>query len=157
MKIREFKLENYVDNIKEKMKQLLSEDIGKDRLGVTISINRVSIREIEDAGWNDKDKVAMEVLDKFSKKDEVIKAMESLYQSKSDNVVKAFDKQKEYADKILFDDKDYLELLTVLEDNYYCQALTMLHDMVARKTKGTSVKAMKYQARKMQADDISCD
>ena len=57
----------------------------------------------------------------------------------------------------VFDDKDYNELCIVLEDNYYCQSVTMIQDVITAKTKGKSVKALKYQARKMQADDISCD
>ena len=42
--------------------------------------------------------------------------------------------------KIDNDDKDYLELIKVIEDNYFCQAATMLNDLIELKTKGKQQK-----------------
>lgn len=148
MKTREFNIENY--DTKRFIQTQYRESVSMvkfEGLNLAVSVNYYNVSLPKDY-W---DKVS----GKMKKK--AIAHFKAEHKEKSTGVIKEFNGYKKYADKILFDDKAYIEILDILEDNYYCQALTMLKDIVYAKTKGSNVKAMKYQARKLQADDISCD
>lgn len=148
MKTREFDIKNY--NISEKIKLDLLEalkdvNIGNVNCSNSIGINSYNI---------EKD------IEKYSKEyqKEIIQYFKEKYEIKKEETIQRYKKISSYAEKILFDDKDYLELIKVIEDNYYCQATTMLNDLIEQKTKGKTAKAMKYQARVMQINNnVTCD
>lgn len=148
MKIREFDIKNYdVNSMIRNMakKSLTHVKFGGIEIEYKASTYNFVLKENVFDSLNQKTK--KEIEDFFRNE----------HKKKSSNIIKQFNEYKKYSDKILFDDKDYNELLEVLEGNYYCQALTMVQDIVEAKTKGKSVKALKYQARKLQAENISCD
>lgn len=64
---------------------------------------------------------------------------------------------KKKSDFVFGDDKDYKELMDVLDDNYYCQALTALKYFCEVKLKGKTAKSLKYNARLQQFNNMSCD
>jgi len=57
-------------------------------------------------------------------KQEVIQSFKQDFYKKVKETVEAFNTLKKKSDFIFSDDKDYAELMEVLNDNYYCQALT---------------------------------
>ncbi len=148
MKIRKFNIENY--NKGDAVKRLYLNSIKKSKFkGIDIESGFSMYQcSLEKDYW---DKL------EGATKRKVIAGFKKEYDEKSNSAVKKFDDFKKYADKILFDDKDYMELVDTLQDNYYCQAYDLLKQLLEGKTKGKSAKALKYQARKMSADDISCD
>ncbi len=148
MKIREFNIENY--NVEQKVKKMVRDKVTHVEMGgivFSVSLQTYNVR------------VEQEDFDKLDKKtkDIITKHFKDEYDIKSKEVIERYKKVKKYADKILFDDKEFNELCIVLEDNYYCQAISMIEDVITSKTKGKSMKALKYNARKLQADDVSCD
>lgn len=148
MKIREFDIKNY--NITEKIKLDLIESLKSVSIGNVDCSNSININS-----YNiEKD------IEKYSKEyqKEILKYFKDKYDLKKEETIQRYKKVSEYAKKILFDDKDYIELIKVIEENYYCQATTMLHDLIELKTKGKTAKAMKYQARVMQVNNnVTCD
>jgi hypothetical protein len=155
MKIRDFDIENY--DYHAYLISLIEAELPTVVLGIELKSVRVRSKEIDEADWNDKGEIKRKQLENFPKKAEVIAHFKAKYNESKKTTVQKFNETKAYVDKILSDDKEYIDLCEVLEGNYYCQATAMLKDILNKKTRGNSVKAMKYQARKMQADDVSCD
>lgn len=148
MKKRDFDIANY--DVKSKIRELVSKKVTEVVFGeVTF---KVKIRPY-DVQCDD---TSYEALSKEAKQ-EVIQSFKQDFDKKVKETIENFNTLKKKSDFIFCDDKEYKELVEVLEDNYYCQALTTLKDFCEVKLKGKTAKCLKYNARLQQFNNLSCD
>lgn len=148
MKKRDFDIANY--DVKSKIRELVSKKVTEVVFGgVTFKVN---IRQY-DVQCAD---TSYEALSEEAKQ-EVIQSFKLDFDKKVKETVETFNMLKKKSDFVFSDDKDYKELIDVLDDNYYCQALTALKDFCEVKLKGKTAKSLKYNARLQQFNNMSCD
>jgi len=160
MKVREFDIENY--NVFDVAANMLKEELESKIYsfgGIEVSSFRIIIGTYNNKFISEDYETEAEKLNLFDKdaQKKILNRLQLDYKEKVDKTKLLYEKAKKKADYILHDDKEYNEILIVLEDNFVCQANQMLLNIIYAKTKGKSVKAMKYQARQMQYNNISCD
>lgn len=148
MKVRDFDIANY--DVKPKIRDIVSKKVTEVTFGGIIF--KVNLRQY-DVQCND---TSYDELSDDAKL-EVIKSFKDDFEKKVKDTVDTFNTLKKKTDFVFCDDKDYKELLEVLEDNYYCQALTALKDFCNVKLKGKTSKSLKYNARLQQFNNLSCD
>ena len=149
MKTREFDIKNY--DVKNKIIKDYNDQYAVIEFkGITIE-NYANMYNIKN-----RDSIKLEDFD-LDYQEEIKNFFLETYEEKKETTIKNFEKVNKFVKSILFDDKDYLELIEVLDDNYYCQATTLLNQLLETKIKGKSGKALKYQARVQQYNNISCD
>lgn len=148
MKVRDFDIANY--DVKAKIRDIVSKKVTEVIYGGIVF--KVNLRQYDvqcpDTSYDELSEDA---------KQEVIKSFKDDFENKVKNTVDTFNTLKKKTDFVFCDDKDYKELLEVLEDNYYCQALTALKDFCDVKLKGKTAKSLKYNARLQQFNNLSCD
>lgn len=148
MKKRDFDIANY--DVKSKIRELVSKKVTEVVFGgVTFKVN---IRQYDVICAD----TSYEALSEEAKQD-VIQSFKQDFDKKVKETVEKFNTLKKKSDFIFCDDKEYKELMEVLEDNYYCQALTTLKDFCEVKLKGKTAKSLKYNARLQQFNNMSCD
>lgn len=159
MKEREFELDNYKDLLLHKAYLLIAEKMTLKIGDITFKPARLNKYNIECS--IDFDSMSSNDLLAIFKDEEsknIISELKKEFEVKKEKTIDQFKKTKSITDSILFDDKDYQELCIALDNIYYCQAETMLRDVVESKLKGKTAKAMKYQARKMALlNNVTCD
>lgn len=148
MKVRDFDIANY--DVKQKIRDIVSKKVTYVTFGGIAF--KVNIRQYDvqcsDTSYDELSEDA---------KQEVIQSFKDDFEKKVKDTVDTFNALKKKTDFVFCDDKDYKELLEVLEDNYYCQALTALKDFCDVKLKGKTAKSLKYNARLQQFNNLSCD
>lgn len=151
MKTREFELKNYKDRFDR-----WASNKATEQLPDTVKVGNISIaveKRVKSSWrknyWEESDSKLKKEFEKDMKKD---------YEEKKKATIKRFNDLKKKADFILKDDKDYLELIEVLKDSYYCQATTMIDDLLIKRLESKSARSVKYNARALQFnDEVSCD
>lgn len=159
MKEREFDLENYKQLLIQKCYLLIQSKISLNFNGFEFKISKLGRNNFNN-GFDFESMKCRDILNIFDNTDVVLMVdeLKEEFEVKKQKTIEQFRKTKAIVDTILFDDKDYQELLIAIDSIYYCQAETMLRDVVDAKLKGKTAKAMKYQARKMALlNDVSCD
>lgn len=147
MKVREFDIKNY-DVTEWYLEQISKHFENFSFLGIKYS-PKSSRYDIEEKT------LTIENLKNYEK--EIIKYFQEKYEVKKEGTIKNYEKVYKLVSFILFDDKDFVELIKVLEDSYYCQATTALNQLLDNKLKGKTAKSLKYQIRQQQFSNISCD
>lgn len=148
MKKRDFDIANY--DVKSKISDLVSKKVTEVVFGgVTFKVN-IKQYDVQctDTSYDSLSEEA---------KQEVIQSFKLDFDKKVKETVETFNMLKKKYDFVFSDDKDYKELMDVLDDNYYCQALTALKDFCEVKLKGKTAKSLKYNARLQQFNNMSCD
>lgn len=159
MKEREFDLENYRELLLQKAYLLIADKMA-------LKIGEISFKPTKPSRYNIECSIDFnslkpnDLLALFSGEEskKITDELKEEFENKKSKTIEQFTKTKSIVDTILFDDKDYQELCIALDSIYYCQAETMLRDVLESKLKGKTAKAMKYQARKMALlNNVTCD
>ena len=158
MKVRNFNVLNY--NIKYAVEQFFINKINiepvglvsakvKNNYSLNIFINNEPIKYGKaEKLFNSLNKEAKEFVINFYKKQ---------YKEKQKQTIEKYNNIKKQTDFIFFDDKEYKDLLNVLENALYCQSTSALKDFMDKKLRSKATKNIKYLIRNQEYLNISCD